>query len=427
MNNKEKNQKEQLEDEIKHLVRTEKKLYEMTRKYDKEILDLKKTNSIYNKFNKIYNIEDICNVLCKDLAEEFNHEKVIIYINKDDSEIISYYKDDSAWNVDDQIKLNSSKIIKELSILNTTKIISNKDNLYPIFKNNFFLKQLIIAPLFNHNEKMIGFIMGGYSIENELLFNEYTEEDRNTFANIAAYVSTTIEKINLFNSIKLLEKDKYYMIGILSSGISHQILNPLTGIKGTFDFVVEEIGRSNVSEKKDIKEAIETIYYEIDRIKDIIKNIRMLIYGKEIMEEFNFYGVAKSIVDVFKKSIADKIEFILDIDESLTIKSNINAISHILMNTISNAVDAIENKCGIVKIIARDTNDSFWFEVSDNGKGIEEKNMEKLYNIDFTTKNIISGTGFGLYLVKELATKYGLQIEVESTLNIGTKIKFSKL
>jgi signal transduction histidine kinase len=425
MNNEEINQKEKLEEEIKHLVRTEKRLYEITAKYDKEILDLKKTNNLYTKFNKIYNIEDVCSVLCKDLVEEFNYENVIIYIKREESE---YIKLESSCIDENAIKIHAAGIIKELVIEKAAKIISDDDsNVYPILKNKFLLKQFIIAPLLDHNAIIIGFIIGGFSIANELLFSKYTEEDKNTFANVAAYVSNTIEKINLINSIKLLEKDKYYMIGVLSSGISHQILNPLTGIKGTFDFVVSEIDCNGLLEKKDLKEAIGIIYSEIDRIKDIIKNIRMLIYGKEAIEVFNFYDVTKSIVDVFKKSIADRVEFIVDVDISLTIKSNINAISHILMNTISNAIDAIENKCGVVKIKARASKKSFWFEISDNGSGIEEQNMSKLYNIDFTTKNVLSGTGFGLYLVKEMASKYGLQIEVQSTINVGTKIKFIKL
>jgi polar amino acid transport system substrate-binding protein len=110
----------------------------------------------------------------------------------------------------------------------------------------------------------------------------------------------------------------------------------------------------------------------------------------------------------------------------MTIKSNINAISHILMNTVSNAIDSIEKKTGIVKISAQSSENSFWFEISDNGKGIEEQNINKIYNIDFTTKNVMSGTGFGLYLVKEMANKYGLQIDVESIVNVGTKIRFTK-
>ena len=78
-------------------------------------------------------------------------------------------------------------------------------------------------------------------IRKAIIYEKYASKDVTLLTNLSAHVSSTIERVDLINNIKLLEKDKYYMVGILSSGIAHEILNPLTGVKGTADYILSEI------------------------------------------------------------------------------------------------------------------------------------------------------------------------------------------
>ena len=127
------------------------------------------------------------------------------------------------------------------------------------------------------------------------------------------------------------------------------------------------------------------------------------------------------IIEMYREKTGERIRFDMRISEDFSITSNKSALARIIVNIVSNAVDAIGLKNGTIEIIARE-NPGKEIAIKDNGCGIEHKNMNRIFELGFTTKENGKGTGMGLYIVKELAEKLGIKVAMESKLGIGTEI-----
>jgi len=88
-----------------------------------------------------------------------------------------------------------------------------------------------------------------------------------------------------------------------------------------------------------------------------------------------------------------------------------------LDNLLHNAFDAIENN-GEVKIESYRRDNNLIIKISDNGKGISDDEMTKIFNLYFTTKP--NGTGLGLSIVNQIVAEHGGTIKAESKINEGT-------
>ena len=107
-------------------------------------------------------------------------------------------------------------------------------------------------------------------------------------------------------------------------------------------------------------------------------------------------------------------------------------IIHFLLNFknfIKNSYEAIEEKDmkeGLIKISSYIKDNNFFIELYDNGIGIKENNLNKLFEFGYSTKKENgSGSGFGLHICKNIVEKYGGTINVESTYELYTKFIIS--
>ncbi len=116
-----------------------------------------------------------------------------------------------------------------------------------------------------------------------------------------------------------------------------------------------------------------------------------------------------------------------DIEADLPhVRGDYNAMKQCFMNILQNAVDAIEIRTGgEIKIRAYYFNDLIYIEFEDNGVGIDEGLVDKIFEPFFSTKNTGKGVGLGLTLCYEFMNKMGGNIEVESTLGRGTTFKIA--
>ena len=101
---------------------------------------------------------------------------------------------------------------------------------------------------------------------------------------------------------------------------------------------------------------------------------------------------------------------------------DVMAIQRCILNLISNAIDACnEKEKGTVKVSTKlwKNKRNFKISISDNGKGIKKKNIEKIFQIFFSTKGI-KGTGLGLAVTQKIIQEHNVKIKVNSTLGKGT-------
>jgi PAS domain S-box-containing protein len=216
---------------------------------------------------------------------------------------------------------------------------------------------------------------------------------------------------------QLIRSEKLAGLGILTSGITHEINNPLSGICGMAEFAME------ASDSSKIKEYLRDILTCGLRIAEIVKGLS------------SFYRIAKGedetaidINEVLENSLKmirmtnkiSLVEVIKNFQPIEKIGANLGEIQLVFNNLITNAFQAMNGRGGKLILSTRSLKDNIEIKVTDNGTGIPQKYLNNIFDPFFTTKKSGEGKGLGLNIVYRIVTKYDGSIDVESKEDTGT-------
>jgi PAS domain S-box-containing protein len=261
--------------------------------------------------------------------------------------------------------------------------------------------------------------------------------DRNTSLRISSYPILN-EKGNLISVIEnaqditeeqrlqeqLIQSEKLVGIGILASGVAHEINNPLSGIIGMAEIAIEE---ENLSE---IKHYLKDILNCSERIREIVKGLRTYsrMAKKEESTHVDLNEVIEDSLKMVRLAIKTPVEVVRNFQPLGKVEANSGEIQQVFTNLVTNALQAMNGKEGKLVLSTRSLKDSIEVKVSDSGVGIPQKYLNQIFDPFFTTKKQGEGTGLGLNIVYRIITKYEGTITVESKENMGTTfiIKFPK-
>lgn len=208
---------------------------------------------------------------------------------------------------------------------------------------------------------------------------------------------------------QILQKNKMSAIGQLAVGMGHEIRNPL-GIIRNHSYMLR-----CASDDEMINRSLNYIDNSVERASKIIENIlefSRLTDGSKAW--FNFYELISKVLDIERKTLMKRnIQYYLDCKEYLLIHSNKESLRHILINLLSNAIDAI-NENGTIDIVAFEENKNIILRIEDTGKGLTPEEIENIFNPFYTTKDPDKGTGLGLYIVYNEVKKLNGSITVSS-------------
>jgi len=219
-------------------------------------------------------------------------------------------------------------------------------------------------------------------------------------------------------------KDKFFSL------LAHDLRSPFNGILGFSKVLFEEI--DNLS-REEIKEYISYVYSSSKNVYNLIENLLQWtkiqtgrIYFQPI--SMDLYEEIYKVINLYTTmAIEKKITIINTIPVNTFVKADQNLLNSILQNLISNSIKFTGPGGKVVISYIRKDNFTI-ISVEDNGIGISEDNINKLFKIEaqFSTNgtNNEQGSGLGLVLCKELLTKTKGFIKVDSKLNEGSKFTF---
>ncbi len=224
---------------------------------------------------------------------------------------------------------------------------------------------------------------------------------------------------------QLMDQERAVMLGRLAGSIGHDINNPLQYVLGN----AELLGVLLQEEKMDLdklRSLNERLIEGCYRIGDVSKRLRR-VSRKGELTVFNVYDALETAITMTRGKWRYKCEN-LDISyiahSPTMVKGVENDISHVLMNLLVNASQAIEIEGNIkVNVFTDETKDNVIIEIEDNGIGMSSDIMDKIGKESFTTKSIDEGTGLGLLWVYEIMDQHFSKISFESEVNKGTKFK----
>ncbi|MGB9665677.1 MAG: PAS domain-containing sensor histidine kinase [Ignavibacteria bacterium] len=256
---------------------------------------------------------------------------------------------------------------------------------------SLFYTDLLISPIIDKNGKLIGYFG---------IHRDKTEQKK-------------LEQ-------QLIHAQKMESMGLLAAGLAHEVGNPLASISS----LVQVIQRANKDEFTNQK--LELIKNQINRISKIIRDLvnfsRQSTYELQSTEINKVLKSAIEIARVSKK--AKGINFVEEYGENIPVLYLVpDQLQQVFLNILINAIDALcidshrmiyynSNPQIIVKTY-RDDN-KVYISISDNGIGISESALEKIFDPFYTTKKVGEGTGLGLWVSYNIIKSFQGEIRVNS-------------
>lgn len=230
---------------------------------------------------------------------------------------------------------------------------------------------------------------------------------------------------------RLRQSEKLQAVGTLASGVAHDFNNVLAIIMA----LTEELKLEN----EDLAEKLNQIVLSCERGRDIVR--QLLTFSRQSLTgrgEIDLISVIREMRPLLKAQIPAGVRFELDVTGDARILGNASEIQQVLMNLVSNAVHAVNHRTDgqirldvypmapddplLEELLELDPLRSYvCLAVSDNGTGISEQNMARLFEPFFTTREPGQGTGLGLPSCHGMVSSLGGGIAVASTVGEGTR------
>jgi len=298
----------------------------------------------------------------------------------------------------------------------------------------------ILLPAFIGDE-LIGFLSLGMKRSREI----YTPDDINLFKILSGQAALAIENALFYQELKeaqatIVQAAKLSSIGELATGFAHQIDNPLgimsCGAQLCIRDLKDLLEKREIDEEKrkkileEMKNRQEIIVETAHKAADLVRRIRG--YAKPSDKDFeptDFNSVIEDALVLAQYQISQGgISVNKNIPEDLPKIKGIGVqLEQAFLNMIINACEAMAGKKGELTISARVESENpsrIELTISDNGRGISEENLNKIYDIFFTTKGP-QGTGMGLSMAYRIIKDHNGDINVESEVGKGTKFTVS--
>jgi len=219
----------------------------------------------------------------------------------------------------------------------------------------------------------------------------------------------------------LIESEKLASIGVLASGVAHEINNPLANILLTAE-AMEEAGADIPDKDREV--FVHDIIEQTERARIVVGNL--LSYARAMKEDRPAELDVRESVRRSVKLLAHHISLhdaTLDeyyCDSPMVVTANSGRLEQVFVNIILNALHAMK-KGGAITLTVRPDREAglALVEIKDTGPGIPPSAMQKIFDPFFTTKPLGEGTGLGLYISFGIVHDHGGDIEVESELGEG--------
>ncbi|NJO92225.1 MAG: HAMP domain-containing histidine kinase [Chloroflexia bacterium] len=212
-------------------------------------------------------------------------------------------------------------------------------------------------------------------------------------------------------------------LGLLASGIAHEINNPLNFIKGGF-YALKNYFEDNLPEHLNtVLSILNAINTGADRAANIVDSLNH--YSRQndgTTSNCDIHSIIDNCLVMLQSQTKNRIKiFKTYTNESFYLLGNEGKLHQAMLNVLSNAVQAIEGN-GKIEISTLVNKNHVFFVLKDSGKGINSTDLSKIFDPFFTTKEVGRGTGLGLSITQNIVLEHNGYIEIESEPGHGTKV-----
>ncbi len=240
------------------------------------------------------------------------------------------------------------------------------------------------------------------------------------FERLAESLNTMLAELNK-RSEQLIQSEKMAALGTLTSGVAHELNNPLNNLSTSLQILLEELGENDIEYQRQLLTETEG---QVVRAQEIVK--ALLEFSRETeftLVQVNFQNLVHNTLRLIQGEIPSNVQVTIDVPETIECRLDARRIQQVLLNLILNGIQAMERQGGTLTIQARESEDKqgFLFHIRDTGKGIDPAEQSKIFDPFYTTKDVGKGSGLGLSVSKGIVENHGGTIHVCSESGQGTE------
>lgn len=277
-------------------------------------------------------------------------------------------------------------------------------------------ERLINRPISRLKDKMKRAQEGNLELELSSYKSDEIGSLTKNFDEMLRKLNEANQKVEELYNKQMVKAGHLASIGELAAGLAHEIKNPIAGMKGALEIIIQ---RTDASDPK--KEIFTEMLIQLDKINQVIQDLLVYARPKDIkMGQVDPNKCIQDAIKLAKPHINSKnIRFhFRALENGRLAYIDCNKMQEVLLNLILNSIASIDKKGKIsIELHEKDINE---LEITfmDNGKGIKKEHLSQVFLPFFTTKK--TGTGLGLSICKKIIEAHNGSIEVESTENQRT-------
>ncbi|MCM4155717.1 ATP-binding protein [Gramella sp. AN32] len=255
--------------------------------------------------------------------------------------------------------------------------------------------------------------------------SSFLKEEKQLLDSVALKIGNLLERIEIQQNETSLKRqmeraDRLGILGEITAGIAHELNTPLANILG-----FAELLKDQFSNNKPVLEDLDKIINNAIFSREVVK--KLMFFACEMPQEMRQVNLVPSIKNAlalldasFKKA---EVKYRVNIDEKeLFLRADTIQLTQIIFNLIINAI-YFSPKNGMVSIEALQSKNHIILKISDEGPGLSEEALEKVFQPFFTTKPTGDGSGLGLSVVHGIISSHKGSITAEN--NIGKGATFT--
>jgi PAS domain S-box-containing protein len=233
--------------------------------------------------------------------------------------------------------------------------------------------------------------------------------------------------------LRIIQNSKMAEIGLIAAGILHEVGNPLAAIRGLICDIKDSCALTGDSESSPemITRQLDQVLSEVDRITGITMDISEFSYSNNAQADLlNINGLVDTTCRLIQYDKRwDSIELGVVLDPELPpVYAIKDYMIQVLINLFSNsayAVEQVKNRKSEVQVSTSHDAENIYISIKDNGCGIKQENLPRIFDNFFTNKDQGKGTGIGLALCKSLIDSHQGTIEIHSKEGLETEVCLS--
>ncbi|EFK09907.1 ATPase/histidine kinase/DNA gyrase B/HSP90 domain protein [delta proteobacterium NaphS2] len=240
-----------------------------------------------------------------------------------------------------------------------------------------------------------------------------------------------MDKEKQIMNTQIVETGKLASIGELAAGIAHEINNPVAIMVEEAGWIEDLLSEEDIKESENLEEfkrALQQIHVQGKRCKEITH--KLLSFARKsgsTVQDVQINELLREVISLSEQRAKySNVVINKSLEENLpTIRVSESELQQVFLNLINNALDAMEKTGGNIaistKIVSGHGGQNIQIQVADEGTGIPESDLIRIFDPFYTTKPVGKGTGLGLSICYGIVKQLGGDIEVKSAIGEGAR------